>query len=144
MSNDLDIKGGVAYANIYKKSRFGNPMCDCAPDDSPRWRGSCTPSGPVQLVYYSMSLIWAWNPNLYFLFLFCSNEKRRREQENKYLEELAELLSANIGDIDNFSVKPDKCKILIKRMDQIQQLKKKKQGKSRVTDGACGSKPHPI
>ncbi|XP_056419775.1 nuclear receptor coactivator 1 isoform X5 [Hyla sarda] len=63
-----------------------------------------------------------------------NNEKRRREQENKYLEELAELLSANIGDIDNFSVKPDKCKILIKRMDQIQQLKKKKQEKTSGTD----------
>ncbi|XP_018422330.1 PREDICTED: nuclear receptor coactivator 1 [Nanorana parkeri] len=63
-----------------------------------------------------------------------NNEKRRREQENKYLEELAELLSANIGDIDSFSGKTDKCKILIKRMDQIQQLKKKKQEKAADDD----------
>ncbi|XP_034018455.1 nuclear receptor coactivator 1 [Thalassophryne amazonica] len=58
-----------------------------------------------------------------------SMEKRRRELECRYIGELAELLSSNMGDIASLCVKPDKCHILRSTVDEIQQIKRREQEK---------------
>uniref|UniRef100_A0A8C9UXH6 Nuclear receptor coactivator 1 n=1 Tax=Scleropages formosus TaxID=113540 RepID=A0A8C9UXH6_SCLFO len=63
-----------------------------------------------------------------------SVEKRRRELECRYIAELAELLSANIGDITSLSVKPDKCHILRSTIDQIQQITQREQATMSTDD----------
>uniref|UniRef100_A0AAY4AY38 Nuclear receptor coactivator 1 n=1 Tax=Denticeps clupeoides TaxID=299321 RepID=A0AAY4AY38_9TELE len=67
---------------------------------------------------------------LYLAFLYWSVEKRRRELECRYIDELAEQLAANMGELSSLSVKPDKCHVLRSTVEQIQLLKRREQEKA--------------
>ncbi|KAM9703369.1 LOW QUALITY PROTEIN: nuclear receptor coactivator 1 [Menidia menidia] len=87
-------------------SAVGDSPLDPSPPEARKRRGSpCDTSGP-------------------------SLEKRRRELECRYIEDLAELLSSNMADIASLSAKPDKCRLLRSTVDQIQQIKRREQEKA--------------
>ncbi|XP_051158811.1 nuclear receptor coactivator 2 isoform X9 [Leptopilina boulardi] len=69
----------------------------------------------------------------------CLNEKRRRTQENQYIDELAELISAT----DMSSGKTDKCQILQRTVDQIRHIRQQENSNSHAVQQGEVSSSNP-
>ncbi|XP_008555470.1 nuclear receptor coactivator 3 isoform X2 [Microplitis demolitor] len=69
----------------------------------------------------------------------CLNEKRRRFQENEFIEELAVLISST----DMSSGKTDKCQILQRTVDQIQHLQRQEGNNSHAVQQGEVSSSNP-
>ncbi|XP_072762171.1 uncharacterized protein [Anoplolepis gracilipes] len=69
----------------------------------------------------------------------CLNEKRRRTQENLYIDELAELISAT----DMSSGKTDKCQILQRTVDQIRHFRQQEGSNSHAVQQGEVSSSNP-
>ncbi|XP_046737417.1 nuclear receptor coactivator 1 isoform X8 [Diprion similis] len=69
----------------------------------------------------------------------CLNEKRRRTQENLYIDELAELISAQ----DMSSGKTDKCQILQRTVDQIRHIRQQEGSNSHAVQQGEVSSSNP-
>ncbi|XP_078584892.1 uncharacterized protein LOC144867016 isoform X2 [Branchiostoma floridae x Branchiostoma japonicum] len=59
----------------------------------------------------------------------CVQEKKRREQEKMYIEELAELISSNMENL--MTIKADKCAILQEAVKQIKALRHQEESAAR-------------
>lgn len=69
----------------------------------------------------------------------CLNEKRRRNQENLFIDELAELISAT----DMSSGKTDKCQILQRTVDQIRHIREQEGSNSHAVQQGEVSSSNP-